>query len=100
MAQALGIIETQGRVSLIGTLDTAVKSAPVDVLAGFFVGGGCNTATLTGDVGAVSAALDAARAMMEGLGIDGRTHLIARPADQVWPMIAPKGKDIGDGTWN
>ena len=87
--QALGIIETRGRAPLIEAVDAAIKAAQVDILASYFVGGGCNTVTLVGDVGSLRAALDAAQGMIDRLGIDGCTHLIPRLAGQVWPMIAP-----------
>ena len=88
--KALGIIETQGRTTLIEAVDSAIKAAQVNILAGYFVGGGCNAVTLTGDVGSLRAALDAAQGLIDRLGIDGRTHLIPRLAGQVWPMITPQ----------
>ena len=88
--KALGIIETRGRAPLIEAVDAAIKGANVELLASYFVGGGCNTVTLTGDVGAVRAALDAAQSVIDTFGIEGRTHLIPRPDEQVWLMIIPK----------
>lgn len=87
---ALGIIETRGRSPLIEAVDAAIKAAPVNILASYFVGGGCNAVTLTGDTGAVEAALAAARKLMGQPGMEGCTHLIPRPAGQVWTMIAEK----------
>lgn len=87
--KALGIIETQGRAPLIEAVDGAIKSAQVDILASYFVGGGCNAVTLVGDVGSLRAALDAAQALMDTKGIDGITHLIPRLAEQAWPLVAP-----------
>ena len=89
----LGIIETQGRAPLIETVDTAIKAASVNILASYFVGGGCNTVTLVGDVGSVRAALDAARVLMDKKGFRGCTHLIPRLDKQVWPLIMP-GKGV------
>ena len=86
--KALGIIETQGRTPLVEALDSAIKTAQVDILASYFVGGGSNAVTLVGDVAAVRAALDAAQAMIDRRGFSGKTHLIARLAQEVWPMIA------------
>jgi energy-coupling factor transport system substrate-specific component len=86
---ALGIIETQGRAPLIEAVDTAIKAAPVRLLASYFVGGGCNTVTLVGDVGAMRAALDAAWGVINRQGIAGCIHLIPRLAEQVWPFISP-----------
>ena len=88
--KALGIIETRGRAPLIDAVDAAIKAAQVSILASYFVGGGCNTVTLTGDVGSLRAALDAARGLMDRNGIEGCTHLIPRLADQVWPVITPE----------
>ena len=88
--KALGIIETQGRAPLIETVDCAIKAAHVDILASYFVGGGCNAVTLVGDVGSLRAALDVAQGLMDKQGIDGCTHLIHRLAAQVWPLIAPQ----------
>ena len=87
--RALGIIETRGRAPLIDAVDVAIKAASVDILATYFVGGGCNTVTMTGDVGSLRAALDAAQKLMDRLGIEGKTHLIPRLAQEVWPMIVP-----------
>jgi energy-coupling factor transport system substrate-specific component len=70
-------------------VDSAIKAAQVDILASYFVGGGCNAVTLVGDVGSLRAALDAAQAMIDNNGIDGLTHLIPRLAEQVWPMVTP-----------
>ena len=88
--KALGIIETRGRAPLIDAVDSAIKSAQVSILASYFVGGGCNTVTLVGDVGSLRAALDAAQAVIDKQGIEGRTHLIPRLAEQVWPMVMEK----------
>ena len=76
---------------MIDAVDCAIKAAGVSILASYFVGGGCNTVTLTGDVGSLRAALDAAKGMMDRAGIEGCTHLIPRLAEQVWPVIAPAG---------
>jgi len=92
--KALGIIETRGRAPLIEVVDSAIKSAQVDILASYFVGGGCNAVTLVGDVGSLRAALAAAQAMIDGKGIDGLTHLIPRLAEQVWPMVKPETPSV------
>jgi microcompartment protein CcmL/EutN len=85
--QALGIIETVGRASLIEAVDSAIKGASVSFKASYFVGGGLNAVTLVGDVGAMRAALDAAQATITRLNACGTTHLIARLASEVWPFI-------------
>jgi microcompartment protein CcmL/EutN len=84
---ALGIIETAGRAPLIEAVDSAIKAAAVTLKSSYFVGGGVNTVTLAGDVGAMRAALDAAKATLERMGVAGQTHLIPRLAEDVWPLI-------------
>jgi microcompartment protein CcmL/EutN len=86
-SQALGIIETAGRAPLIEAVDSAIKAAAVTLKSSYFVGGGVNTVTLVGDVGAMRAALDAAKATLDRMGIVGQTHLIPRLAEDVWPLI-------------
>jgi len=87
--KALGIIETQGRAPLIEAVDNAIKAAQVDILASYFMGGGCNAVTLVGDVGSLRAALDVAQALIDSKGISGITHLIPRLAEQIWPLVVP-----------
>ena len=94
----MGIIETQGRASLIEALDNAVKSANVSILASYFVGGGSNAVTLVGDVAALRSALDAAQALIDRRGLNGRTHLIPRLAAQLWPILAPPKVEKQNGT--
>jgi microcompartment protein CcmL/EutN len=84
---ALGIIETAGRAALIEAVDSAIKAAAVTLKSSYFVGGGVNTVTLAGDVGAMRAALDAAKATLERMGVVGQTHLIPRLAETVWPLV-------------
>jgi microcompartment protein CcmL/EutN len=97
--QALGIIETSGRAPLIEAVDGAIKAAAVTLQSSYFVGGGLNAVTLTGDVGAMRAALDAAQATLDRMQVPGQTHLIPRLAPEVWdligdgaiPAVAPQG---------
>ncbi|MDR0486366.1 MAG: BMC domain-containing protein [Elusimicrobiota bacterium] len=84
---ALGIIETEGRTCLIEAVDSAIKCASVTLKASYFVGGGLNAVTLIGDVGAMRAALDAAKSVLERMNAVGSIHLIPRLADEVWSII-------------
>jgi microcompartment protein CcmL/EutN len=86
-SRALGIIETAGRAPLIEAVDNAIKAAAVTLKSSYFVGGGVNTVTLVGDVGAMRAALDAAKAAFQRMGVVGQTHLIPRVAEDVWSLI-------------
>ena len=56
---AVGLIETQGFTAVFEAIDTALKTAAVEVLAREKLGGGYITVLIKGDVAAVQAAIDA-----------------------------------------
>ena len=77
--QALGMIETRGLLASIEAADAMLKAADVTLLDRTKVGGGLVTISVTGDVAAVKAAVDAGAAAAERLG-DGllvTQHVIA-----------------------
>ena len=78
--QALGFIETQGFTAVFEAIDTACKAASVDVIGKEKLGGGYVTVVIRGDVAAVSAAIEAAKPKVEGLGKLIACHVIARPS--------------------
>lgn len=78
--QALGFIETQGFTAVFEAIDTACKAASVDVIGKEKLGGGYVTVVIRGDVAAVTAAIDAAKPKVEGLGKLIACHVIARPS--------------------
>lgn len=83
--QALGMIETRGLLASIEAADAMLKAADVTLLDRTKVGGGLVTISVTGDVAAVKAAVDAGAAAAERLG-DGllvTQHVIARPQQDV-----------------
>lgn len=84
----MGIIETTGYTSLVVAVDGALKAAQVSLQSATLVGGGLANATVLGDVGAVEAALNAARGLITSMGAKGMTHVIARPDAEVWAMLA------------
>lgn len=92
----MGIIETRGYTPLITAVDGAIKAARVTLESRTLVGGGLSTATVTGEVGAVRAAMDAAKALISGLGATGMTQVIARPDPAVWAMLAEDGLKVDD----
>ncbi len=57
--QALGLIETKGLLAAVEAADTMVKSADVSIIEKTYVGGGLVTISVTGDVGAVKASIEA-----------------------------------------
>ena len=74
---ALGMIETKGRVGAIEAADAMVKSANVQLVGKEQVGGGLVTVMVRGDVGAVKAATDAGAAAAEKVGELVSVHVIA-----------------------
>jgi carbon dioxide concentrating mechanism protein CcmO len=79
-SMALGFIETQGFTAVFEAIDTACKSASVEVVGKEKLGGGYVTVVIRGDVAAVNAAIEAAKPRVEGLGKLIACHVIARPS--------------------
>jgi len=87
--QALGLIETQGLLPAIECADVMLKTAQVELVGKTFVGGGLVTITVTGDVGAVKAAVEAGATAVEKIGrlsLISR-HVIPRPHYEIESMI-------------
>ena len=89
--QALGMIETRGSVAAIEALDAMTKAADVTLVEKTLIGGGLVTVTVTGDVAAVHAAVDAGTAAVERLGENHlvTSHVIARPHEELSVMFNP-----------
>lgn len=90
--QALGLIETKGLISAIEAADIMVKSADVSIMEKTYIGGGLVTISVTGDVGAVKAAVEAGAAAVRNIDEQSLVsqHVIARPHSDVEMII---GKD-------
>ncbi len=86
-AFAVGLIETQGFTAVFEAIDTAVKTAAVDVLGREKLGGGFITVVIKGDVAAVRAAVDAGKAKVEGLGKLIAAHVIPSPSAAVLSLL-------------
>ena len=84
---AVGLIETQGFTAAFEAIDTALKTASVEVLAREKLGGGYITIVIKGDVAAVRAAIDAGKARVEGLGKLIAAHVIASPSEGVLSLL-------------
>jgi microcompartment protein CcmL/EutN len=84
---AVGLIETQGFTAVFEAIDTAVKTANVEVLAREKLGGGYITVLIKGDVAAVTAAIEAGKAKVEGLGKLIAAHVIASPSQSVLSLL-------------
>ena len=82
--QALGFVETRGLVAAIESADAMLKAAEVHLIERTFVKGGIVTITITGDVAACRASVDAAIASVTRMGgTILSTHVIPRPTAQI-----------------
>ena len=84
---AIGMIETQGLTAVIEAVDTACKAANVEVIGREKLGGGYITVLIKGDVAAVTAAVEAGKNKVEGLGKLIAAHVIARPSAAVLGLL-------------
>jgi microcompartment protein CcmL/EutN len=84
---AVGLIETQGFTAVFEAIDTAIKTADVEVLAKEKLGGGYITVVIKGDVAAVRAAIDAGTAKVNGLGKLIASHVIPSPSEGVLSLL-------------
>jgi ethanolamine utilization protein EutM len=76
---SFGFIETKGFVGSIEAADAMVKAANVEIVKMIEIGGGYVTVIISGDVGAVKAAVDAGAAAAQKVGELVTVHVIARP---------------------
>lgn len=76
---SFGFIETKGFVGSIEAADAMVKAANVEIVKMLEIGGGYVTVIISGDVGAVKAAVDAGAAAAQKVGELVTVHVIARP---------------------
>ncbi|MBV9866046.1 MAG: BMC domain-containing protein [Abitibacteriaceae bacterium] len=88
--EALGLVETKGLIALIEAADAMAKSANVQLEGYDQVGSALVTVTVRGDVGAVTAAVDAGAAAARRVGEVISAHVIARPHADL-EKILPKG---------
>lgn len=80
--QAIGMLETKGLVSAVAGADAALKAANVEILRRpKSAGSGLITILITGDVAAVTAALESGAAEARRVGELISTHVIPRPVD-------------------
>jgi microcompartment protein CcmL/EutN len=86
-AFAVGLIETQGFTAVFEAIDTALKTAAVEVVAREKLGGGYITVVIKGDVAAVRAAVEAGKAKAESLGRLIAAHVIPSPSEGVLSLL-------------
>lgn len=85
---ALGQVETIGLPTAVAAADAGVKSADV-ALVGYELakGGGFVAVKFVGGVGAVQAAVSAAKMAATRVGKVARSSVIARPSEQILSLI-------------
>ena len=91
---ALGIIEVQGLVTAITATDAALKAANVTYVNYFKTGNGELQVRLIGDVGAVQAAVAAAKAEASKCGMVTAVTVIPRPHEDLEKLM-PEAFQIG-----
>ena len=84
---ALGFIETKGKIGIIEATDAMLKSADVSVAKTVEVGGALITCIVKGDVGSVKAAVDAGAEAAPRVGELVSSHIIARPHEELLKNI-------------
>ncbi|KAF1077136.1 Carbon dioxide-concentrating mechanism protein CcmK [Halodesulfovibrio sp. MK-HDV] len=87
--KSLGLIETKGLLPAIECADVMLKAANVRLLGRTCVGAGLVSVSVTGDVAAVSAAVDAAKAALLQLDANAlySSHVIPRPDEEVFDSM-------------
>lgn len=94
--QALGLIETLGLLPAIECADVMLKTVQVDLVERTFVGGGLVTIVVTGDVGAVKAAVEAGATAVEKIGHWSLVsqHIIPRPHHEIENMFVVRENPV------
>lgn len=85
---ALGLVEVRGYLGAIAAADAALKAASVTCIGAEIVKGGLVTVKLSGDVGAVQAAVEAGAEAAKQLNVLLTRHVIARLHEETAAMVA------------
>ena len=95
MSKALGMIETKGLIGSLEAADAMVKAANVEIVKQEKIDGGIVTVFVTGDVGAVKAAVEAGEAAAARVGELLGAHVIPRPDAEVASLFEkPKAPPV------
>jgi ethanolamine utilization protein EutM len=87
-SKALGLLETKGMIALVYGTDAMLKAANVELVGPMKeVGNALLTATVTGDVAAVKAAVEAGAQAARTVGEVISVQVIPRPAADVFNII-------------
>jgi microcompartment protein CcmL/EutN len=85
--QAIGILETQGLTAILEATDAMLKAADVKIVGKEKIGAAYVTVIVSGDVAAVSAAIEAGKQAVGSLGKVIAAHVIARPHDELVALL-------------
>lgn len=97
---ALGFIESVGLASAIAAADAALKAANVELIGRENSRGyGCITIKIAGEVGAVQAAVSAAKASSEKVARVWSTDVIPRPAKDLGGILVWNDQTQGADEW-
>ncbi|ADQ15495.1 BMC domain-containing protein [Halanaerobium hydrogeniformans] len=91
---ALGIIDTKGYVGAVVGADVCTKAANVKLTSCEKTTGGLVTVEIRGDVGAVTASINAASSAIPKVGNLVATHVIPRPSDQLERILGGIKEDL------
>jgi len=81
--EAIGMVETRSMVAVMEAADAMVKAASVKIVDFQIVGSGLVSITVTGDVAAVMAAVDAGKIRGGEVAEVVSANVIPRPHDEV-----------------
>lgn len=87
MREAIGMVETRSLVAAIQAADTMVKTAQVTLMEAEYVGSGIVAVLVTGDVAAVTAAVENARLEVEHIAEIISINVIPRPHDEIGKIL-------------
>ncbi|MCR5272654.1 MAG: BMC domain-containing protein [Lachnospiraceae bacterium] len=95
MLKALGFVETKGLVGNIEATDAMLKAADVDFVGSDTIGAGLTTVVVTGEVGAVKAAVEAGEEAASRVGELVSVNVIPRPHADLEKIMPKKGPAAG-----
>lgn len=83
MQEAIGMVEVKSLVAAMEAADSMLKAANVKILDFQIVGSGLVSVTVSGDVAAVTAAVETGRERAAQIAEVISSNVIARPNDEV-----------------
>lgn len=92
LGKAIGMIETKGFIGSIEAADTMLKSADVRLIKHEQIDAGLVTVVIEGDVGAVTAAIEAGKAAAARVGELVASHTIPNLDESMSKLILPNAE--------